>query len=79
MREIVAVCDVFRHRGCSLRFMNENPETDASNTEEQELSEEFLDDVGGGMNGLDTNMGLLSNRLTSLTRDGVPREDGSSC
>jgi hypothetical protein len=59
--------------------MNENPETDASNTEEQELSEGLLDEIGGGMNGLDTNMGLLSNRLTSLTRDGVPREDGSSC
>jgi len=55
--------------------MNENPETDASNTEEQELSEGLLDEIGGGMNGLDTNMGLLSNRLTSLTRDGVPRED----
>jgi len=56
--EIVAVWDAFPHRGCSLRFMNENPETDANNTAEQELSEELFDDVSGGVNGLDINIAV---------------------
>jgi hypothetical protein len=38
--------------------MNENPETDANNTAEQELSEELFDDVSGGVNGLDINIAV---------------------